>query len=129
MLADVGCWAMLGFGSWSVLLKSDGRRIGQAGFPAAVRDMNPPFADPPFREGEVEAGWAFHPDVHGQGIAGEAVAATLAWFDAALIGRVCVELISPENGASIRLAERQGFRERLRTLYHGKEAIQFERRV
>jgi RimJ/RimL family protein N-acetyltransferase len=42
------------------------------------------------------------------------------WF-----GTVC--LIHPENRASIRVAEKCGYREALRTAYHGHETILFGR--
>ena len=37
-------------------------------------------------------------------------------------------IIDPDNPVSIRVAEKHGFRERVRTVYHGEPTIVFDRR-
>lgn len=65
-------------------------------------------------EGEqrlAEVGWAFHPDVAGQGLATEAAAALLdVAFGAYGLHRVSAQL-DPRNAASARLCERLGMRQ------------------
>ncbi len=79
-------------GSDDFVIERDGRVIGKAGF---------------FRLPEV--GYILHPDHWGQGLASEAVGAAI---DHVFATREIDELtadVDPENQASIRLLERQGF--------------------
>jgi RimJ/RimL family protein N-acetyltransferase len=56
--------------------------------------------------------WLLGPDAWGKGYAQEAVRALLAWGWAAQPHWRCVQApIHPDNGASLRLAQRLGFRE------------------
>ena len=58
----------------------------------------------------AEVGWAFHPDVAGQGLATEAAGALLdVAFDVYGLHRVSAQL-DPRNTASARLCERLGMR-------------------
>jgi RimJ/RimL family protein N-acetyltransferase len=70
----------------------------------------------------VLAPWA-----HGQGFAGEAVTAVLAWADGVLRAPRTVCIIDPDNAASLRVAARAGFREVTRTTYKGGPTVLFER--
>jgi RimJ/RimL family protein N-acetyltransferase len=117
----VGHWALLGFGCWVVREKATGRFVGEIGFANYERDLKPPFGDAP------EAGWVLTPSAHGKGYATEALKASIAWLEAQLgkVRTVC--MISPENAASIRVAEKCGYREYARTEYHGNATILFER--
>ena len=74
-------------------------------------------------------GWIFAPPAQGQGYAGEAVAAALAWADRALKTRETVAIIDPDNSRSIRLAERAGFGARVPARDHGEEIWLFRRRA
>ncbi|HET7577498.1 MAG TPA: GNAT family N-acetyltransferase [Sphingomicrobium sp.] len=121
-LAACGQWPYTGFGYWIVELKSDGRVVGQAGFADFKRDMEPNIT------GEPELGYVFHPSVHGQGIAFEACKAAVDWADEALNAPSYPAIISPENGPSIRLAEKLGFEREPDGTYRG-EAIALFRRV
>ena len=116
-----GMWVLMGHGFWAVEEKASGRLVGEVGVMEARRDIEPGF------EGEPEVGWALVPAAHGKGYASEAVAAALAWADAHVDAPKQVCIISPGNAPSIRLAEKFGFRERVRTTYHGSDTIQFER--
>ena len=96
-----GSWPILGYGFWAIEHAASGRLIGEAGF----LEQRPP-------GGELrtpEAGWVLETAARGQGYAGEAVAAILAWGDQRFERTTCV--ISPENAPSIALARRHGYRE------------------
>jgi RimJ/RimL family protein N-acetyltransferase len=121
MMMALGQWPLLGFGYWAVELKSDGRLIGQVGFADFERAMTPDIS------GEPEMGWIFDPSVHGQGIAHESCVAALGWADASLNAPGYPAIISLENTASIRLAERLGF-ERLPDGVYRDEPIAVFRR-
>jgi RimJ/RimL family protein N-acetyltransferase len=121
ILRYAGMWQLVGFGMWLVEEKATNRLIGEAGFHELKRDIEPAF------EGTPEAGWVLAPVVHGKGIASEVVrrmhewAAGRAGFDKT----VCI--IAPENAASLALAQKADYRERLRTTYHGEQVILLER--
>lgn len=121
-LAACGQWPFTGFGYWIVEAKSDGAIVGQLGFADFKRDMEPSL------EGEPELGYVFSPRVHGQGIAGEACAAVLAWADANLKATSYPAIISPGNSASVRLAERLGFERQADASYRGEPIALFRRR-
>jgi RimJ/RimL family protein N-acetyltransferase len=121
MLRYAGMWGVMGHGFWAIEEKASGDLIGEVGVMEARRDMEPSF------EGEPEVGWALVPAAHGKGYASEALGAALAWADRHVDAPKLVCIISPGNAASIRVADKFGFRERLRTTYHGADTIQFER--
>ncbi len=117
-----GLWALLGFGYWVVRERGSDAFVGEIGFGNFHRDLDPPFGDTP------EIGWALSPRAQGQGFAGEAVQAAVAWADAQRFDRtVC--LISPDNAPSIRVAERAGYRNYARTDFKGSPTMLFERPV
>ena len=85
------------------------------------RDLQPGF------DGAPEIGWVLSPTAHGQGFATEAVQAALAWADASLDQRATACIIAPANTASIRVALKNGFREKLTTTYRDSVTLMFER--
>ena len=109
LMRNVGHWSLLGFGYWVVEVKASGRFVGEVGFAELKRDIEPSF------EGMPEGGWVLAPEAHGKGFATEAVKAILAWGDKHFAGRTTTCIISPENTASIRVAEKCGYREVART--------------
>lgn len=121
MIRYPGHWALLGYGFWLVEEKASGRFVGELGFGNFMRTLEPPFTEP-------EQGWALAPWSHGQGFANEAVTATIAWGqrhfgpDASF---VC--MIAPENAPSIRLAEKNGYREYMRSTYKDAPTILLRR--
>lgn len=117
----VGHWALLGFGYWAVEVKGEGRHIGDVGFADWKRDIVPSL------DGMPESGWAFAPEAHGKGIATEAVKAAVAWGDKHFGGKTTTCIIGPGNVASIRVAEKCGYREFARTEFKGEPTIQFRR--
>jgi RimJ/RimL family protein N-acetyltransferase len=120
-LAACGQWPITGFGYWVAELKSSREVVGLLGFADFKRDMQPSI------EGEAELGYVFAPAVHGSGIASEACSAALAWADANLDAQSYPAIISPENVASIRLAERLGFERAPDAVYRGETIALFRR--
>jgi RimJ/RimL family protein N-acetyltransferase len=121
LLRHLGMWQAMGFGFWAVTERASGRLIGEAGFHDLKRDVEPGLS------GTMETGWGFVPEVHGRGIASETVAAILAWGDRHRRDMRMTCLINPQNIASVRVAEKHGFREFARSTYHGAPTILFER--
>jgi RimJ/RimL family protein N-acetyltransferase len=121
LLSGIGMWSLIGIGSWAVELKTDGRMVGHCGFFEFQRDMDPPII------GEPEMGWIFDRSVHGQGIAFEACGVALAWAEGALAAASYPAIISLENAASIRLAERLGFDRQPDATYRGETMAFFRR--
>ncbi len=121
LLRYAGHWAHLGFGFWAIEEKASGAFMGELGFAEFKRDIKPSL------EGMPEAGWALVAAAHGKGYATEALRAALAWGDKKFAGRTVCCIISPENAASIRVAEKCGFREFARTTYKGSPTVIFKR--
>lgn len=121
LLRYVGHWELLGFGYWAVVETESGRFAGEVGFADFKREIDPPL------HGTPEIGWVVAPWAHGRGFATEAVSAAVAWGDAHLQGSRSACLIDPENRASIRVAEKCGYRQYAETTYLGGPTILFER--
>ena len=121
LLRYVGHWACFGFGTFAVLDRATGAFVGEAGAMDFRRGIGTDFGSRP------EMGWGFVTDVHGRGIAGEAIRAVLAWLDAGVgaAGTVCI--IDPANLPSVRLATRIGYVRTGAALYHGKTVDMFAR--
>ncbi|HEY3815188.1 MAG TPA: GNAT family N-acetyltransferase [Caulobacteraceae bacterium] len=121
ILRYAGSWRLLGFGYWAITERATGRFLGEGGFHDLKRDFQPPF------EGAPEIGWGLIPEAHGKGLAYEATRAMLEWSDAMLDDARTVCLIGPENAASLKLADKLGYREYARTGYRGEPVILFDR--
>ena len=121
LLATAGSWAMLGYGYWGVEPREGGPMIGHAGFSDFKRGMTPSI------EGLPEMGWVFARDAHGRGYASEAVAAALGWADRQLKGREIAAIVSHDNVASIRVAEKAGFSAREEAVYKDEPILLFRR--
>ena len=121
LLRSVGQWQLMGYGFWSVHERQGGERIGELGFLEGRRDIVPSLVSTP------ECGWALASRAHGKGYASEALSAALAWGDVHFgkVRTACI--ISPENAASLRVAEKAGYREAARTTYKGSPTIVFYR--
>jgi RimJ/RimL family protein N-acetyltransferase len=120
ILASPGLWALLGYGYWVAERREDGAYLGQIGFADFKRDMTPGI------EGIPEMGWIMARGAQGRGYATEAVLAALAWADKALGGEI-VAIISHDNPASIRIAEKGGFSHREEAVYKGEPILLFRR--
>lgn len=121
MLRNAGHWAWMGYGPWAVEKRDGGEYIGEVGFFNLERDLEPGF------EGVPEMGWVLAPAAHRQGFATEAVRAALAWADANFDQRGTACIIAPENTASIRVAQKNGFRQKTTGVYRESPTLIFER--
>lgn len=109
-----------GFSKWVVVDRASGRLIGDAGLlrldPQAVQG----------RQGWIDLGFRFLPDFWGKGLATEAAK---AWVDAALarfrLSRL-VTIVHPDNGASLRVVQKVGFRLRGRETVLGMPCVVFD---
>ena len=139
LLRYVGHWAWMGFGYWIVEEKGTGRFAGEVGFSDWKREMKPSL------RGLPELGWVLASHMHGQGYATEAALAAIQWADLHFRKRpsnaedvrlkypiapewgsarmTCI--IHPEHVRSIRVAEKCGFKELLRTSYRGEPTTVF----
>jgi RimJ/RimL family protein N-acetyltransferase len=121
LLRYAGLWDLLGLGFWLVEEKATGRFLGEAGFAINRRDIDASARDNP------EVGWVIAPPAQGRGFAAEAAAAVVAWGDANLAEPRTVCLIAPENAASLRIAEKVGYRRYAETDFAGGRTILLER--
>lgn len=121
LLRHIGMWNAMQFGFWAVTDKASGDVIGQAGFHEMRRDLTPSI------ENTLEAGWGLLPEYQGRGYASEALQAALGWAARTYPEKAITCIIDPENTASIRLAERHGFREIARSAYQNSEVVVLRR--
>ena len=120
VLRYVGHWDLLHYGYWALQEKASGAYVGDLGFADHRRDIAA-IADSP------ELGWVLVSSAHGKGYATEAVRAAVAWGDEHLDAVRTVCIIHPENAASIRVAEKCGYREFERVAFAGEPTILYER--
>jgi RimJ/RimL family protein N-acetyltransferase len=121
LLRYVGHWSLLGFGYWLVEEKATGNFLGEVGFAEYKRELEPSLKEIP------EIGWVLASHAHGRGYATEAVRASVAWGDANLESPRTACIVAPENLASIRVAEKCGYREFQHTIYKGRPTLMFFR--
>ena len=106
-----------GFGILAAVRKEDGRVIGRAGMLVwDERTWTPTTLREAGAHGEVEIGWALHPDVWGRGYATEA-SVRCRDFVLEEVRRRVIALIDPDNERSIAVAERLG-------LSHARDVLQ-----
>jgi RimJ/RimL family protein N-acetyltransferase len=117
LLAYLGHWSLLGFGYWAVEEKATQRYVGELGFADFKRDLKPSI------DGLPELGWALARHAHGKGFATEALRAVVDWADAELTSARTVCIVSPDNAASLRVADKIGYREYARTTKGGEAEI------
>lgn len=98
-----GSWVLYGYGPFMVRERGRAELLGNCGVFHSWRGLGPDFDDSP------EAGWILRHDKVGQGLAGEAMAAVLAWFEREHGPRRIVCMIGVGNAPSLRLAEKLGF--------------------
>ena len=121
ILRYAGHWSWMNYGFWAIEEKESGQFVGEAGFAEFQREIDPPLRNIP------EIGWVFVPHAHGKGMATEAVSAVVAWGDRRFGKTRTACIIDPGNTASIRVAEKCGYREWQKTVYHGQATILFAR--
>ncbi|WP_206363524.1 GNAT family N-acetyltransferase [Sphingomonas crocodyli] len=116
-----GHWALLGYGLFVVEEKATGRIIGEVGLADFKRGLGEDF------DGAPEFAWVMSSDVHGKGYASEAAKAALGWIEVKMAPPRVVCIIDPENAASLRVAEKLGFRAYGSAEYKGKTVTKLER--
>ncbi len=121
LLRAAGHWQMLGYGSWAVDEKTSGRFVGGIGFNNSKRDRGETLRD------LLELGWMFTPSASGNGYATEALQAALVWGKAHFGPARVIAITAPENFASMRVAQKCGFKEFLRGPSQGRPRVFFER--
>ena len=120
LMRGAGFWDVLGYGPWTVRERETGDYVGDVGFADYCRGMDPDISGVP------EAGWVFARKHWGKGYATEALTATHAWLDQHHPGRsVCI--IEPDHAASIRVAQKLGYRDFDSSDYKGDPMLIFER--
>jgi RimJ/RimL family protein N-acetyltransferase len=117
MLRNAGHWSMLGFGSWLVEEKATGDFVGEVGMFDYRREITPPLGETP------EIGWILSPAKHGHGYATEAVQALFAWGREKFRANELCCLIDPQNGASLRVAQKAGFTLSHQSTYRGQTIL------
>ena len=93
---DLACWTLFGHGALMIDLRTSGECLGQVGI-----SHGPLFP-------EKELGWLLYASAEGFGYATEAAEALRDWSARALGLIGLVSYIAPDNGASIKVAERLG---------------------
>ncbi|MEP3331839.1 GNAT family N-acetyltransferase [Sedimentitalea sp.] len=94
--AEIGHWAIRGFGMWMIHDRHSGETYGMAG------------GWKPAKWPEAEIAWVIWPDAAGRGIALEATDAARRYLYRVMGWETAVSYIDPKNLDSIRLAERLG---------------------
>ena len=100
---NAGSWWLYGYGGFILRLRASGAVIGNGGVFHSWRGLGEGFDDRP------EAGWTLRHDLVGQGLAHEAVAAAIGWFERERGAQDIFCMISEGNDRSFALAERLGF--------------------
>ena len=120
-LRYAGHWSLLGFGYWVVEEKATGKFVGEIGFADYKRDLQPSL------KGAPEIGWVLATAFHGRGYATEAVRAVVEWGGAHFEQARTSCIIAPDNLASIRVAEKCGYRQSQLATYKGHPVLIFVR--
>jgi RimJ/RimL family protein N-acetyltransferase len=102
-LQMTGMWALYGFGYWVWVSRDSGAFVGCGG----LADHHRGIAE---LDGYPEAGWMIVPDAWGQGYTTEAMLAVMNWADGALKAPETRCIIDADHAASIRVAEKIGYR-------------------
>jgi RimJ/RimL family protein N-acetyltransferase len=121
ILQHIGHWQALSFGYWVVEERATGDFLGEVGLADFKRDITPSLAGIP------EIGWVLVPAAHGRGIATEAVATVLKWADGHFSDGRTVCIFDPQHGASIRVAEKNGYVWMANGEYLGSETLIMQR--
>jgi RimJ/RimL family protein N-acetyltransferase len=121
LLRHAGHWQWFGFGFWALEEKSSGLFIGELGFVDYKREIKPSITGTP------ELGYLLAAGVHGRGYATEALHAAVAWGDERFERARTVCIVNPENAASLRVAEKCGYKEFSKSKYNGRPIVMLER--
>jgi RimJ/RimL family protein N-acetyltransferase len=100
---NAGSWLLYGYGAFMIRRRGEAELVGNCGIFRTWRGLGEDF------DGAAEAGWVLRADCTGQGLAGEAMRAVLAWFEATHGQQRIVCMTAPDNTASLALAAKLGF--------------------
>lgn len=103
LLRNAGSWALYGYGTFVMRARGTDALIGICGVFRSWRGFGEGLDDVP------EAGWILGEAAWGKGLAGEAMRAVLAWFDARYGAQRIACMIEEGHHASLRLANALGF--------------------
>ena len=120
MLRNAGSWRLYGYGGFAVRLLGKDELVATCSIFRSWREHGDFIQDMP------EAGWIVREDYLGQGIAGEAMAMVLDWFDEAFPETRIACMIEAGNLPSEKLASRLGFTEFGRHPLEGPEGTDAE---
>jgi RimJ/RimL family protein N-acetyltransferase len=120
-LRNIALWPMLGYGYWAATEKGTGRYVGDVGLADFKREIEPSL------KGVPEIGWVLARWSHGRGYATEAAQAALRWLESTRGTQRTVCIINDQNRASVRVAEKCGYREFARTQYKGSTVVMLDR--
>ena len=123
LLRYAGHWALLGYGYWAVQERDTGAFVGEVGYADYHREIEPSL------DGIPELGWFVASSAHGKGVTTEATRAAVAWGEAHFTVPRIACIIAPENLASIRVAEKCGFRLLQETQYQGQPTLMYMREL
>lgn len=116
-----GHWQLKGFGAWAIEERAHGALIGSIGYADKKRPSSHPASGVP------EMGWSLASSAHGKGFASEALRAALVWGRGFFGPARTVCVISDDNAASVRLAEKHGFQQFATASRYGLGRRVFER--
>jgi RimJ/RimL family protein N-acetyltransferase len=122
-LRYAGHWSLLGFGYWVVEEKATGKFVGEIGFADYKRYIELSLSGAP------EIGWVLATAFHGKGYATEAARAVVEWGDSHFEQANTFCIIAPDNLASMRVAEKCGYRQSHLATYKGHSVLIFVRGV
>ncbi|HUB84510.1 MAG TPA: GNAT family N-acetyltransferase [Rhizomicrobium sp.] len=117
----IGHWQMMDYGTWAIEEKVSGSVIGFLGYSDKKRPSDHPASGVP------EMGWSLASSAHGKGFASEALTAALGWGREFFGPARIVAVISDGNIASLRVAEKHGFRQFATATRYGLGRKVFER--
>ena len=123
LLRYIGHWQALGYGYWAVTLRGGGKFIGEVGFADYRREMQPPL------DGVPEAGWVLAAEVHGQGLATEAVHRIHQWAAEATDWAETACIFDPAHAVSQKVARKLGYEPAGEALYKGNQTLVMKRPV
>ena len=101
-LRNAGSWSLYGYGNFLVRLRGEETLVGLVGVFRSRRPVQTGIDGP-------EVGWIIGEPFWGQGIASEAAAASLQWFDRTQGIQPIACMIDADNVASLAVAEKLGF--------------------
>ena len=123
LLRYTGHWTLFDYGLFAVFEKASGRFVGETGMADFKRGLGPRFDDVP------EAAWILSSEAQGRGYATEAAEATHRWLAHSHLFDRTVCIIRPDNGGSLRVAEKLGYQRFDEGLHRGLPMLMLERKL